>query len=265
MLGVMEPASRHRWRWWAGRALVILWGLPSLFGALDLPAGYPTWYRCVRYGAKHCDSIKAAMPVNPADLFHRWDLGRLVYLCGFVLALALLFPASVWRRVSKLVGRKSDLLSLEFSLVPIGDEGIIVCRIFNRPDSGKTAHEVSASGEVVDHDTKHFVAAFDRTRLERAVIGGEPYMPGPPPTGYRHPDLEPSEFPLLLAIARFYREGKFVMWAGERAELTVPGRYRIAVTVRCHEGSMNGAAVFTVTGTGLRTVNRSPWARGDST
>lgn len=98
MLGGMAQFSASPvWRRWARRGFAVLLGLPSLAGALDFPAGYPTWYRCIRYGAKNCDSIKAAVPAEATTLFLNWDLSRGLYVCGLLLAVALLIP---WRRLT---------------------------------------------------------------------------------------------------------------------------------------------------------------------
>ena len=90
--------------WWAKKVFGVLFGLPSLAGALDLPAGYPTWYRCLRYGETYCDSIRASMPADLTDLLVRWDWTRVGYVCGLVLAIVLLVP---WGRVWPSWGRGS--------------------------------------------------------------------------------------------------------------------------------------------------------------
>lgn len=97
----------------ARRLFALLLLLTSLAGALDLPAGYPTWYRCIRYRASYCDSIKSAMPVNVTDIFLSWDTWRLIYVCGLVVAVALLLPASVYRRASKAIHRQGPQPTIE--------------------------------------------------------------------------------------------------------------------------------------------------------
>jgi hypothetical protein len=109
-------SKSDKWRRWARGAVALLLGFPSLAGALDFPAGYPTWYRCIRHGAKNCDSIKAAMPVDVMSLLLNWDLSRVVYACGFVLAVALLIP---WGRITSIRFRNPVVFHPPAEPVPV--------------------------------------------------------------------------------------------------------------------------------------------------
>ena len=131
---------------------------------------------------------------------------------------------------SRVSGRNSEtFLSLKFQIIPMSQgESVFAISILNPPGMNQTAHEVSLEGDFFNHDTGELIFHFS-PELRRAPEGHN--VPSSDRTLiYRHPDLEPSQYPLECAVVRLYREGSVHPWVGRgRNALPIPGLYRVDV------------------------------------